>query len=104
MRAIELLTAPARRWRARRRNGHLGSLADAVSQRQDVPQVARADVVPDRQVGEAAGDWSLAQRIAFRFFFAYFVIYSFPYPLSTIPGADKLFGPYHKIGPLVIPW
>ena len=31
--------------------------------------------------------WNAITRVAFRFFFAYFVLYSFPFPLNSIPGS-----------------
>ena len=38
---------------------------------------------------EADAPWSLPLRLLFRFIGSYFVIYSFPYPLSLIPGTGK---------------
>ena len=35
----------------------------------------------------AAAEWSAAKRIGFRFVFAYFVLYLFPFPISSIPGS-----------------
>ena len=32
-------------------------------------------------------EWSAAKRIGFRFVFAYFVLYLFPFPISAIPGS-----------------
>jgi len=39
----------------------------------------------------ASAPWNLAMRISFRFFFAYFMVYNFPFPLSQIPGSDLIF-------------
>jgi hypothetical protein len=36
--------------------------------------------------------WSLATRLAFRLVFAYEIIYSFPFPLSLVPGFNRAFG------------
>jgi len=38
------------------------------------------------------GDWSLPKRIAFRFAFLYLVLYSFPFPIGTLPWTAKLEG------------
>src|SRR5712691_10668661 len=81
MRAMELLTAPARRWaQGKRRGEQLTLVADAVDPAQDSATIAtNAATMQDAQSTQP-GEWTLAQRIAFRFAFVYFVVYSFPYP------------------------
>jgi uncharacterized membrane protein YphA (DoxX/SURF4 family) len=49
-------------------------------------------------------EWSLPARIAFRFAFVYFVLYSFPGPLGVIPGVGSLFGWYEKLSKAVVIW
>jgi hypothetical protein len=34
--------------------------------------------------------WSLSQRAGFRFFFSYFVLFGFPFPLDRFPGVDDI--------------
>lgn len=51
-----------------------------------------------------AADWSFAQRAAFRFGFAYWILYSFPQPLIFIPYVDKLFGWYEPVWQRLIVW
>ncbi len=38
--------------------------------------------------------WSLGQKLAFRFFFLFFVLYIFFNPNGVFPGIDTLFGIY----------
>ena len=40
----------------------------------------------------APAQWSFAKRLGFRFVFAYFVLYFFPFPLDLIPWTGKLWG------------
>ncbi|PWU00668.1 MAG: hypothetical protein C5B52_08515 [Bacteroidetes bacterium] len=42
--------------------------------------------------------WTLSQKIIFRFFFCYFLIYIFPFPLDTVPFASELFNLNKKLG------
>ena len=98
MRAIELLT-----WPVRRRLQKAGAAAG-------VPPVEReqAPTIAERAVStlesEPSAEWSAAKKIALRFAFVYFVIYSFPSPFASIPGTDKLFAPFNKLGLVIIPW
>lgn len=39
--------------------------------------------------------WSHPQKIAFRFFFIFFGLFIFPFPLNSIPGSDVIFGFYN---------
>jgi hypothetical protein len=45
-------------------------------------------------LGSASGahnePWSLVKRIAFRFFFSYFVLFGFPFPIDRIPFVDEI--------------
>ena len=52
---------------------------------------------------EARPPWSLGQRIAFRFAFVYFVVYSFPYPLTELPKGDKIALPWDWVLHHVVP-
>ncbi|MBL4663615.1 MAG: hypothetical protein JKY22_08690 [Flavobacteriaceae bacterium] len=49
-------------------------------------------------------DWNIAQRISFRFFFVYFVLYIFPFPLSYIPGLSVLGGYYSTMMESITLW
>lgn len=48
--------------------------------------------------------WNLAQKLIFRFFFIYFAINLFPFPLDYIPGAEFLFQYYDKMWESITPW
>ena len=48
--------------------------------------------------------WSLAHRAGFRFAFVYLLLYSFPQPLSSIPGLETIFEPYEKLWIACVPW
>lgn len=41
-----------------------------------------------------ATQWHAITRVGFRFFFVYFLLYSFPRPLTYIPGSDRIFARY----------
>ena len=98
MRAIELLTWPLRR----RLNKAGAAVGVSPVEREQAPTIAeRAVSAVD---SGPSGEWSAAKKIAFRFAFVYFVIYSFPSPFTSIPGTDKLFAPFNKLGPAIIPW
>ena len=49
-------------------------------------------------------DWSLSKRIAFRFAFLYLVLYSFPFPIGTLPWTAKLEGLVQSFWDRVVPW
>ncbi|UQA62093.1 hypothetical protein [Polyangium aurulentum] len=51
---------------------------------------------PDSAAPAPAPPWSLAQRIAFRFAFAYFAIYLFPFPIGYLPGTSWAGEAYEK--------
>ncbi len=44
----------------------------------------------DLDQASPAADWSMVRRIAFRFAFAYWLLYILPYPIGTIPGTDAI--------------
>ncbi|MBD2701824.1 hypothetical protein IC229_14325 [Spirosoma sp. BT702] len=46
--------------------------------------------------------WSVGHKIAFRFFCAYFVLYTFPFPISIVPGLGLEF--YTNLWHLIVPW
>ncbi|MEM7187141.1 MAG: hypothetical protein AAF466_10825 [Bacteroidota bacterium] len=48
--------------------------------------------------------WNLFQRITFRFFFIYLVLYIFPFPLYYIPGLSVLGGYYSSMMDSLIVW
>lgn len=49
-------------------------------------------------------EWSLLTCMAFRFGFAYLVLYSFPGPLVLIPGANGIFGWYGLLWKMAARW
>jgi uncharacterized membrane protein YphA (DoxX/SURF4 family) len=48
--------------------------------------------------------WNPAQKLAFRFFFAYFLLYVFPFPLSNVPGSYFLSHNYNELWHALVPW
>ncbi|HYX52747.1 MAG TPA: hypothetical protein VE783_04800, partial [Candidatus Limnocylindrales bacterium] len=52
----------------------------------------------------AVPNWNFARSAAFRFGFAYWILYSFPQPLIFIPYVDKLFGWYEPVWQKLIVW
>jgi hypothetical protein len=63
--------------------------------------------ISDRDTGAApleTRSWSLAQRFGFRAFFTYLVLYTFPGPLSELPGTDFISAPYAALWKRVVPW
>ena len=53
---------------------------------------------------EPAPDWRLGTRIAFRFVFAYFVLYIFPFPLGRLPYTDYPAEKYQALWDKIVPW
>ena len=51
-----------------------------------------------------ATEWTLAQRIGFRFLFAYVLLYTAPFPLGDIPKLEAVEGPYAAAWRKVVPW
>ena len=49
-------------------------------------------------------EWGLARNALFRFVFAYFVLYIFPFPLNVIPGAEIVSITYFSLWNAVVPW
>ncbi len=49
-------------------------------------------------------DWTLAQRFGFRALLVYVVLYTFPGPISELPGTDFLSEPYAALWRKVVPW
>jgi hypothetical protein len=66
--------------------------------------VADAAVQSVPQQVEAARRWSLAQRVLFRFVGCYWLLYTLPGPLTTIPGAQFVFRPYLEMWHGIVPW
>ena len=48
--------------------------------------------------------WGLAQRIAFRFVLAYFVFYTFPFPVDALPFTSALSQKYNNFWEAIVPW
>src|SRR5215471_2902424 len=67
---------------------------------------APAVVQPETQATPSSepARWHWTQRISFRFFFAYFIVFWFPSPLDDIPGTDKIFGWYNNIWQAAVLW
>lgn len=80
----------------------------------DAPSLAQSAPAPaysplsDRDTDSAQSrpqvEWSLAQRFGFRFLLVYLVLYTFPGPLSELPGTDFLSSPYAALWRVVVPW
>ena len=49
-------------------------------------------------------DWSLPRRIAFRFIFLYFVLYSFPFPVGTLPWTGWIAQAFVSPWNALVPW
>jgi hypothetical protein len=61
-------------------------------------------MVPAKEPSDVHPDWTPAQRILFRFLFAYLVLYIFPFPLSSIPYAASVSEWYSKLWDAAVPW
>jgi hypothetical protein len=48
--------------------------------------------------------WNAITRVAFRFFFAYFILYNFPFPLNYIPGSYVLWALYTRMWYAIEVW
>lgn len=48
--------------------------------------------------------WGLARRIAFRFAFAYLLLYSLPGPVDSLPGTEFLSEAFSDVWQAVVPW
>ncbi|HWA34217.1 MAG TPA: hypothetical protein VG737_08815 [Cyclobacteriaceae bacterium] len=48
--------------------------------------------------------WSVAGKVAFRFFVVYFILFVLPFPFSYIPGLDFLWGYYGSAWQVIVPW
>jgi hypothetical protein len=53
---------------------------------------------------KASTDWRPVTRVAFRFAFAYLLVYVFPFPLGGVPYTDALAAPYTQLWDAVVPW
>jgi len=56
------------------------------------------------QQPEQETQWNLGKRIAFRFAFAYFVLYNFPFPLDLIPYTGYIWGWYEEMYHRLVIW
>ncbi len=62
-------------------------------------------ILPFMQTGlTAVNNWSLTQKLLFRFFAAYFFIYIIPFPIGFIPFTDTLFTWFNGIWDWLVPW
>jgi uncharacterized membrane protein YphA (DoxX/SURF4 family) len=64
------------------------------------PALAAELPAPDSAIQK----WSLPTRIAFRFCFAYLVLYIFPFPLAYIPGTGSLAAKYQSLWNAIVVW
>jgi len=48
--------------------------------------------------------WSIARRVAFRFAFAYLLLYNLPFPIGGLPLTDPVKGWYDRLWHVVVPW
>ena len=48
--------------------------------------------------------WGAAQRVGFRFVFAYLILYNLPFPLGGLPLTEPVKSWYDKLWHLVVPW
>lgn len=63
------------------------------------------DAQPPITVGDAPGDsWSVTRKLAFRFVFAYFVLYNIPFPISALPFPEPVTPAYNGVWHAVAPW
>ena len=53
---------------------------------------------------DSAAGWHPVTRVLFRFAFAYFVLYVFPFPLNVIPYVDAWVAPYDGLWNAFVPW
>lgn len=56
------------------------------------------------QMTEPPAQWGQAKLIGFRFAFAYFVFYSFPFPITWIPYTDYVIDKYSQFFDWLVPW
>jgi hypothetical protein len=57
-----------------------------------------------RDVSPHEREWSWVERFGFRLFFTYVLLYTFPGPLSELPGTDFISAPYNALWRIVVPW
>ncbi len=75
----------------------LRDMDSAVERLARVPELSPA-------LAERRAPWSLPQRIAFRFAFAYLVLYSLPFPLTEPPETEKLGAGYDWLWHKAVVW
>ncbi len=60
---------------------------------------------PPMNASDSTGsDWSLARRLAFRFVFAYVVLYTFPFPADQVPWTEWLTAQVEHFWYALVPW
>ncbi|HEY7402556.1 MAG TPA: hypothetical protein VIB39_03470 [Candidatus Angelobacter sp.] len=67
-------------------------------------QAREVQIAAGPSAAEAGPRWSLATRLAFRLVFVYQILYSFPFPLSLIPGSDRVLGWYDGMFAAITTW
>jgi uncharacterized membrane protein YphA (DoxX/SURF4 family) len=66
-----------------------------------IPQLQRSTTVSS---SESAAQWSLATRVAFRFAFAYFLLYVYPRSVGSLGAFVKYNNPLRDLWHAVVPW
>src|SRR5271169_3766079 len=66
-----------------------------------IPQLQRNTPVSS---SESAPQWSLATRVAFRFFFSYFLLYVYPRAVGSLGAFVKYNNPLRDLWHAVVPW
>jgi hypothetical protein len=56
------------------------------------------------QEADARPRWNITKRVAFRFAFAYFVLYIIPFPVEFLPFTSSLIQKYTDLWQAVVPW
>ena len=85
----------------------MARLADAVSQpsyTDDAPVYSTPPHLSASNRELEAAPWSLAQRVAFRFVFAYLLLYTLPFPLDAIPFLSVVDRWKDAVWQAVVPW
>ena len=49
------------------------------------------------QLTSAATKWTFTQKVFFRFFFVYFILYCFPFPLDAIEFTQPITKPFYDL-------
>jgi uncharacterized membrane protein YphA (DoxX/SURF4 family) len=63
---------------------------------------AETEALP--QEADARPRWNITKRVAFRFAFAYFVLYIIPFPVEFLPFTSSLIQKYTDLWQAIVPW